>query len=164
MDPNCKIALTDNLADNFSMNLGDATYFKGAFSHPWFFDTPRKIMVRDYNERYIHFKTIHNEIYQFRLEVFHCKKERLLTSTLGDTFWFFLPQPSIEKTMNRAIKARKRVLSKTSNSGYVCWGQYFDELRDRLIQNLEKEQMLLNPDKLQQIADELKRREELYAV
>lgn len=164
MDTNCKLAMTDDFADNFSMNLGDAVYFRGSFSHPWFFDTPRKIMVRDYSEKYIHFKTKNNAIYQFRFAKFHNKKQMLLTSTLGDTFWFFLPKPSIDKTMQKAIKAREHVLSKTSNSGYVCWGQYFDELHDRLMQNIESEGLDLSPENLDIIAKELQRREKLYEV
>ena len=164
METNCKLAIVDDLADNFSMNLGDAVYFKGHFSHPWFFDTPKKIMVRDFSEKYIHFKTRNNAIYQFRLEVFHNKKHLLLTSTLGDTFWFFLPNPSIERTMSVAVKARKHLLSKTSNSGYVCWGQYFDELLERLTANAEREGIEFEPEKLSIIAKELQRREKLYEI
>lgn len=159
---NCQIAEIDDFTDDFSMTLGSAIYYRGDFEHPWFFDSPTQIMVRDFHPAYIHFKTINNEIYQFRLEDFHSKESLLLTSTLGDTFWFFLPHPSIERTMHIAIKGRERYSSKTSISGYVCWGNYFDTLLLRLQGHMETEDIEFPADKLDIIAHELKRRREIY--
>lgn len=158
---NCQIAEIDDFTDNFSMTLGSAVYYKGDFEHPWFFEGRTK-MMRDFHPAFIHFKTLNNEIYQFRLEDFHSKESMLLTSTLGDTFWFFLPHPSFEKTMSRAIKGRDRYSSKTSSTGYVCWGKYFDELYSRLLGHMESEDIEFTDEKLDIIAHELKRRREIY--
>ena len=159
----CKPGIIDPLNDNFELgDIGDAWYFKGPFEHPWFFSTPKWKMVEDYSPRYVHFKTKSGAIYQFRLEVFHSKKSMLLTSTLGDTFWFFLPHPSIENTMKRARAAQKPYASKTSFSGYVCWGLYFEEQHDKLQENLKAENVNLTAEALENISKELLKREALY--
>ncbi len=122
------------------------------------------MIMRKWSPKYVHIVGANGAIFQFRLEWFHCWESVLLTSTLHDTFWFFLPNPSIEKTMARARHGQEKYPSRTSNSGYVCWGGYFEEQLVNLEKHLADEEIELNKENLQWIAEELYRRKELHEI
>lgn len=122
------------------------------------------MIMRSWSPRYIHIIGRNGAIFQFRLAEFHNWESMLLTSSLRDTFWFFLPNPSIDKTMKKARKGQERYASRTSNSGYVCWGEYFEDQLVRLEQNLKEEGIELTEHNLECIAEELFRRKSLNEI
>lgn len=119
------------------------------------------MVMRKWSPKYIHLVGKNGAIFQFRLEYFHCWESMLLTSTLHDTFWFFYPHLSFENTMYRARKGQERYPSKTSKSGYVCWGEYFEKQYVDVVKHLEEEEIELD---LEWIGSELKRRKKLNEV
>ena len=124
---------------------------------PWL--PPKGWMVmRAWSPKYLHYRSEAGTIYQFRLDHFHNWTGVLLTSTRHDTFWFFGRAFSIEHTMNRARHGQEKYSSKTSCSGYVCWGNYFEDHLKRLEEHMREENFRI--ESVKEIYKELIRRRE----
>lgn len=162
MHTNCLTKIEDITADDFSLNLGSAKYFRGDFERPWFMEGLRTKMMDKASPRHLHFKSPIGEVYQFRLSEFHNKKAILLTSTLMDTFWFFVNNPSIDNTMAIARKNQAGYACPGSYSGVSKWGNYFEELLERLEQGMAFQGVELTDESMKIIAKELLRREKIY--
>ena len=147
--------------------IESASYYKGEFTVPELYCNSRWKRILPYSPKYVHFKTYHGTIFQFRLEKFHSKPAILLTSTKGDLFWFFIPRLSIESTMSQVERANGRPHvtgwhkagdgKKTSQR----WGGYLIDCHKRLLQNLDGFE--LTHEVLKQIYQALLKKEEVYA-
>lgn len=145
-------------------DIGDAVEYIGEFDYPYFFYSERSVwhMMKPFSAEVINYRTLADEVYQFRLSSFHGKGGLLLTSTLKDTFLFMgkslYKVHNIDETMSIARKGQERYNSKTAYSGYVCWGGYFEQRYERLMKNMASQHIYLTDEALNSIYKELKRR------
>lgn len=143
-------------------------YTGGDFSCFEFEEDSKWRSIRPYSERYVHFKTDDDIIFQFRFDYFHYSKHILITSTAQDVFWIFLPWCSLTKTLDilRRADARPSVKGfhkkgdgkKTSRR----WGGYLLKFYDRLQEHIGA--IDLSDDALKIIYQSLLYREELYEI
>lgn len=155
-----EISMEKPKSNQFTVDVGEGDVFLGKeFDRPWFFDSLRWKMMKEWSPEYVHIKTWKGEIYQFRLYRFHSRPAMLITSTLQDTFIVFSNALGLKKTMNVARRAkRNKIPIEGSVTGYSTWGLAFEEQYTRLKANMKKQHIYFSDDALVDIYNELVRR------
>lgn len=155
---NCRYLVEEDI------DIGAGRLYRKEFKNKGWMPPKGWMPMRSWSPRYVHFVSVFGEVFQFRFEKFHGVECVLLTSTLHDSFWFIPPNYSIEDTVERAKKGMQRYGSKTSWSGYVCWGGYMIDQYAVLTEHLKEQHMHIESEAIKKIHEELVLRRDLYEV
>lgn len=142
-------------------DVGHADLYTGKpFQIPYFFENPRKRMMREpVDDSTINFKTWKGEYFQFYLDEYHQNTALVLTSTMLDCAFFSTKRLSIDKMREWAKRrSEKKHPIKNSFSGYFTFGKMLLEQYDTLEEHMREQEVYFSDKVLEDIYKELKRR------
>lgn len=145
----------------WNIDVGKADYFIGKkYDIPYFFETPQKKMMREPGgPDTITFRAWSGTYYQFYIGTYHNRPALYITSTLEDCYIMPKGCLSLEKSAEKYIhSSNRRTPIKGSFSGYYSYGKKILEMREKLMENLQKDGVTFSDEAVGRIFEILSRR------
>lgn len=141
-------------------DIGHADLYVGQpFKIPYFFENPKRRMMREMDDTTINFKTWKGEFFQFYLDEYHQNTALVCTSTLLDCAFFMASRLGIDKMRKWAQRqSEKKHPIKGSFSGYFTFGKLLLKQYDTLEQHMAEQEIYFTDEFLEKVFFELKRR------